>query len=280
MAETSCRTPDPLPERVQPVAGSPAFSPLWVYWVARQYSRQQGRPVLGQGAIVSDALQAVISGGLVLYDVWPATTANYRAYSDDRPPQVALNAFKLRIAGEAKRLTSPDAVLDYLGAGYSVWVGVPWRGGNTTDRDGRFRWGSSSIGGHAVELLGYDLDLNVLYVGNSWDNAGWGFQPADPNAARGYGYCRWTDFARDLSTSALASGASEAVVITELDWSTPKPPDPPPAPKPPVPPVPTPVPPPAPPTPGPECKATVTIDGRMFAGTLRVVDFAPAPGDV
>jgi hypothetical protein len=36
---------------------------------------------------------------------------------------------------------------------------------------------------------------------------------------RGVGWTRWSDLARDLSAQALASGQSEAVVVSEIEGS-------------------------------------------------------------
>lgn len=291
MCETTFRTPHPAaPETWSPLLGTPAFSSLWVYWAARQRARDQGRPIIGEGAVVTDALAAVVERGLVLYDAWRSTPENYRSYSDSRPPETAVQSRRIKIEGEAQRLMSADAVLEYLGAGYSVQIGLPWRGGNRTDADGRFSWAGGAIGGHAVELLGYDLAEDRLWVGNSWDNARWGVQTDEPAVPRGYGYCRWSDFARDLTSRAFTSGAVEAVVITEVDLPdaptpTPPPEPPGPPPSPPTPPVPIPVPPspPAPPGPSPgpseRCRVTVDFGGRLYVGWASAVMMAPIEED-
>ena len=76
--------------------------------------------------------------------------------------------------------------------------------------------GGFGVGGHAVELLDYDLDAVRVWIGNSWVNARWGLQPG------GIGYTSWSDLARDLSDSALDSGRSEACVVTDLNGWQPK----------------------------------------------------------
>ncbi len=281
MAETTLRTPSPLVEESTPLVGTWAFSSLWVYHSARRYSAEQGRPVRGEGAIVTDALSAVVKYGLLPYDMWPSTDENYRAYSDAKIPGAAARATKIKIRGEARRLTDAEAILEHLAAGHSVQIGLPWRSGaNRTSDDGRFAWAGFPVGGHAVELLGYDLDSDTLAVGNSWGNARWGVQPASLSDPRDYGFCRWSDFARDLTREAFSTGLVEAVVITEVDVPGPSPTPPGPAPGPPgptpVPPTPTPPGPVPGPSPAPECKATLVIGSAVYAGTLRLVASAPS----
>lgn len=213
MAETTIRTPTSFDERTAP---NPAIdlSPLWVYAIAREESRAQGIRLGGEGAIVSHALLAVQKRGFVPWDAWPCTEANERAYRDGRIPQSALDAPKFMPIQDVRRLTGPDQVLEYLAGGYSVWIGVPWRGGMQTRPDGSFSWGGRAAGGHAVELLGYDLDADRAWIGNSW--SGWGKQPS------GVGVTQWSALARDLTEAALAQGNSEACVVAEVDGWQPK----------------------------------------------------------
>jgi hypothetical protein len=249
MGETSIRTPSPMPSSRDTVSPLPPvnLSPLWVYYIARRYSRDNGRPISGEGAIVSDAMAAVVKEGHILYDAWPATEANYANYND-KPPASAISARRIPVRGEAQILTDSDHVLEYLGAGFSVWIGVGWKGSDPTP-DGMFGWSGWAQGGHAVELLGYDLDRDLVCVGNSWDNARWGIQPG------GYGYTKWTALARDLSARNLDSGTNEACVITELQGVDPVP-------------IPTPDPVPIPiPTPNSEV-ITIIYRGKSYPVTV------------
>lgn len=220
MGETAVQTPDPLTPESKPTGLAVSFSPLWVYWVARRETAKYDRSIYrGEGAIVSDALKAVQAEGLVDFAAWPATEATYRAYRDDRPHPGINGAARRKVIGDVRRLVDPEQVLEYLAGGFSVWIGVPWRGGFETraaaDGRHRFGWNQPAAGGHAVELLAYDLDANEVAVGNSWMNAGWG------DRERGVGWCPWSHLARDLSAVALRSGQSEAVVFTEVegDWT-------------------------------------------------------------
>lgn len=263
MCETTARTPPGWTgSREAPtVDPSPSYSPLWVYWIGRRYSAAHGRDLRGQaGSVLSDTLAAVLETGLLPYDAWPATPEAYRAYTDDRPPPSATAGEAVRPAGVARMLTSPDHVLQYLAAGYSVVVGMDWRGGMTVGPDGWFQWTRRPIGGHAFELLGYSRPQNYMVIGNSWDNDGWGAQPADPTKPRGWAMCPLDQFMRDLTPQSLHSGQVEALVITEVTADD--------APMPP--PGPTPGPPPTPPAPpaGPRAVVTVTVGGVVYSGAL------------
>lgn len=213
MAETTIRTPSPFDEASQP---NPAIdlSPLWVYAVARKYSRDHGVPISGEGAIVSHALLAVQELGFVKWEAWPGTSENEQSFRDGVIPQAARDAVKLMPIQDVRRLTDPDQILEYLAGGYSVWVGMPWRGGTSTRSDGYFEWRGRSVGGHAVELLGYDLDADRVVVGNSWGD--WGVNPGC------IGWTRWSAMSRDLTGTALDRGESEACVISEVDGWAPK----------------------------------------------------------
>ena len=223
MGETTVRTPEPLKEDSVPL-DPVAFSQLWCYWIARDYSRRQGINLGGEGAIVSHFYAAANERdkGLKPYEVWPATEANYRSYRDTSVPRAAIEAEPIPPRGEGLVLTDPDQIFEYLAAGYSVDVGTSWHGAQSTRADGYCRWGSPSIGGHSYQLLWYDLDKNQIGFSNSWDNAQFGLQP---------GGLWWTDlnvYMQEFSAQTMRSGQSEAVVIAEVgievkpkrwDWS-------------------------------------------------------------
>src|SRR5690606_38162259 len=128
---------------------------------------------------------------------WPDDDAAYYAIErSGRLPAAVTDAPRYRPIGDIRRLESPDQILEYLAGGYSVWIGVPWRGGFETraspDGRHRFAWRSGVAGGHAVELLAYDLDDDLVAVGNSWMGARWG------DERTGVAWCPWSDLARDL----------------------------------------------------------------------------------
>lgn len=217
MAETTVRTPSPLTESSRP--NEPIdFSPLWVYEVARAYSRAQGINLGGDGAIVTHALLAVKASGFVRWDAWPGTPENERAYRDGRVPQSAKDAPKIKAVGDVRILESWAQILEYLAGGYSVWIGIPWPEGATrTDAQGRFRLTGRSVGGHAVELMGYDQDADIAVIGNSWQDAGWGGWQGRANV----GACSLSGLAKFLGDRSLSNGQSEACVVSEVegDWA-------------------------------------------------------------
>lgn len=209
VAETTIRTPDGFGADTPP---NPAvdISPLWVYAKAREYTARSDRSIYnGEGAIVSHALMAVLESGFVPWDAWPCTEANERAYRDGKIPQSALDAKKHMPVGDARRLESFDQILEYLAGGYSVWIGVPWpNGAMNTSGDGSFAWSGRSVGGHAVELIDYDKEAGRAWIANSWQ--GWGDQ-------LGIGHTSLSSMASTLSDRNLASGQSEAVVVSNVD---------------------------------------------------------------
>ena len=209
VVETTIRTPDGFGPDTPP---NPAIdiSPLWVYQRARAWTAKSDRSIYnGDGAIVTHALQAMLGDGFVGWGAWPCTEANERAYRDDRIPESALKAERFRPIGDARRLESFDQILEYLAGGYSVWIGVPWPSGAMNTRaDGSFAWSGRSVGGHAVELIDYDKDLDRIWVANSWQ--GWG-------DSLGIGHTSLRAMAATLSDRNLASGASEAVVVSNVD---------------------------------------------------------------
>lgn len=281
MLELNARRPDdaPAPPPLRVVPGIPALSPLWIYYVARQYSARQGRPLLGDGAYVADALMAVMQEGVIAWDAWPGTEANYRLYSDDRPPASAIAAIRIKVQGESLRLGSTDAVLRYLAKGLAVVAGTAWRGGQQTDRTGRFAWNQGNIGGHAYCLVGYSMSDDVLTCNNSWDNAGWGVQPAQGAAdadgnplPRGYGYTSLRLWLQSECTLAdFSIGQTEVVVVEDLQLGN-GPEPPPPVPLPPAPPPPRPTPPPPQPPPPPRPDPQPTPGYTIYTGVLRTAD--------
>lgn len=209
LAETTIRTPDGFKDDTKPNKAIDV-SPLWVYAKAREYTARTDRSIYnGEGAVVSHALLAMKEAGFVGWDAWPCTEANERAFRDGVVPTEALQSKKLMPIGDVRRLETWDQVREYLAGGYSVWIGVSWpSGAMSTTADGKFSWSGRSVGGHAVELVGYDEDAGVAWINNSWQ--GWG-------DSLGCGYTSLPAIANVLSDRNLASGGSEAVVISNVD---------------------------------------------------------------
>lgn len=246
MLETNCRigvnpvnTPTPTIEN----PSAPKISPLWIYYIARAYSAKAGRQIWGDGAIVSDALLAVIQEGVIEWQYWPGTPENYANYSDTSIPSSARMAPRIKVKGEAVLITNTNDIFYWIGVrNRVVVVGTAWRGGMKTDRAGNFQWSQRSVGGHAYVLSSYSgmsSPSSRVSADNSWDNAGWGVQPEigakDANGnllPRGFGFTSLNSLVSlDLSADALSSGRSEAIVIEGLDLARsvvdPKPPSPP-----------------------------------------------------
>ena len=84
-AEIDNRIVRPIGLPYKPVTASKTFSSLWCYYIARLWAAQHNRPVAGEGAVVSDLLDAVKTWGVIPYDAWPSTPENVDHYSDARP---------------------------------------------------------------------------------------------------------------------------------------------------------------------------------------------------
>lgn len=209
VCETTIRTPDGFGPDTPP---NPAIdiSPMWVYAKAREYTARTDRSIYsGEGAVVSHALLAMKESGFVRWDAWPCTEATEKAYRDGKVPEAAIQAPRLNPIGDVRRLESWDQVREYMAGGYSVWIGVSWpNGAMNTSADGAFTWSGRSVGGHAVELVGYDEPADAIWINNSWK--GWG-------DSLGCGRTSLRAIAATLSDRNIESGASEAVVVSNVD---------------------------------------------------------------
>lgn len=204
-----------------------AMSPLAMYLQARAYSRARGMRLGGEGAIVSHCAEAIsdADGGLVRWDYYPATTENYKRYSDS--VKLSADAQKDKttyIVQQKALLTSWDAILDALATGRCVDVGTRIPSGMmNTAADGGFRWNGGYVGGHSYLFVDYDFDFKggVIWIDNSWDNAGWGDK--SKTFPRPLGYVRIEEIRQEFDSRLLQNGTSEAVVFDDAgDWSTPK----------------------------------------------------------
>lgn len=217
MAETTTRTPENFNENTRPVFGK-WFSALWVYWLARNESRDRGVKIIGDGAIVSHAAIAMEKHGFLEYHFWPSTKENYDRYREEEH-QNKKEAFRLsKFYFPAKRgmalINSFDQMLMWMADGYSIWVGMPWpQNWMTTFRNGILATASNTtIGGHAVEFLGFND--NYVAIGNSWAN--WGANYDTTTRTSNIGWARMSDIKKIFNDSAFASGKVEAAVICEV----------------------------------------------------------------
>jgi hypothetical protein len=210
MCETSTRTPKSITPDTAPLQGLD-LAPLWTYQVARAKSRELGCRLGREGAIVSHALLAIQEKGLIAWDAWVDDQNNEQHYRDDFTPEGAKTAPKYRPVADSRRLTDPDQILEYLGQGYTVAVGTPWKGGVQVSADGSFHWGGWSVGGHCYELVDYDLDADKVWIRNSWDNIPFGVSPD------GTAWTSLASFMKQFSASTMNNGDCEAVVVADLD---------------------------------------------------------------
>lgn len=209
-AETTVRTPDGFTDATPP--NPPVdFSPLDVYVGSRLEAEANGVSGMfrGEGSIVSYALLYVQRAGFIPYEAWPCTPENEKKAQGRTIPAKAQEAKRFRPYGDVRNLVASDQMIEYMAAGYSLWPGTRWLANAMQTRaDGSFTWSGSSVGGHAYELLGYDLDADRVWIGNSWD--GWG----GPGSI---GWTKWSVLAKEFTDRKLAGGESECCVFSNVD---------------------------------------------------------------
>lgn len=217
-----------LPADLNPL-GTPrpgvAISPLAIYLQSRLYSKSLGIRMGSEGAIVSHAALAIsdADGGVVLYENYPSTPEAYRGYSD----RVVLGAKcladkKSHIVQYKARVTTADGLLDAMASGRAVIVGTNIPTGMTdgTDDLGRFEWRGRVAGGHCYLAVDYDLDLDLIYLRNSWDNAKWGNRTGSQPSPMGVtSLSAWLN---EFSDRNMSSGVSEAIVYDDDGGWSPK----------------------------------------------------------
>jgi len=205
-----------------------ALSALACYLQARLYSAEHGRSLgWGDGAFVGDAASSIsdADGGLVRYEYYPSTNANYNNYSDRvRLSPEALADKTAHPVKSIARLKSPDQIFDALASGRMVIIGVSIpsgiQPGSIDPKTGRFRWQGRPIGGHCFPLVDYDLETGLAYVDNSWDNVKWGCQTGE--YVRPLGITELDGIMTELTERKLNNGASEAIVYDDDGGWSPK----------------------------------------------------------
>jgi hypothetical protein len=195
----------PLP----PPSNAAFFSPLWFYHHARKVSERKRVRLLGQGALVSDCLEAVKEFGAIAEKFWPSTCLNEARYKNALPSQLA-ETVGSPVVGKYVRLRSVKECLDYQALGYSVVFACPWKGTYANTESGYMEWESNPpyiAGGHAFVLAGYDSDTTRPYqsIVNSWGSK-W--------ADNGVGFVDFLEFWKDMRDEKWAMGMVEAYVIT------------------------------------------------------------------
>jgi hypothetical protein len=153
------------------------LSALYNYFNARNV---HGNAPSGDGAVVGYAMDAMQKFGVILEAMWQDTQADQEAYSDANPPSPADYAFgAAHVVLQCARITSKQMMYDYLASGFPVVGGfIITQGWLTTAHDGAISLGGPQVGGHCVEICGYDRNKNETHGRGSWQH--YGEQTSDP----------------------------------------------------------------------------------------------------
>jgi len=147
------------------------LSRLFVYWNTRVIDGSADKDI---GSYISSAMKAVKKSGACLESVWPYdvskvfTEPSYEAYQDGLERQ----------AIEYARVEQGPGVLQTLSRGFPVVFGMMLYGSfdPVAGRTGTApvpQPGEPRVGGHAMLIVGYDMDEQMYLVRNSWGGR-WG----------------------------------------------------------------------------------------------------------
>ncbi len=154
--------------------GKPDFQPsrLFNYWLARHVPRL-GWENEDEGAMPRDAMQSMISNGVISEDDWPFDTGKI----NERPPQALLAKAKANrvVEGEYVRMLANDNLYHLK---YSLFQKLPFLIGVDvyssffdTDTDGMTPMPQTSEayeGGHLMYCNGYNDSIRRFRCPNSW----------------------------------------------------------------------------------------------------------------
>ena len=227
MGETTIRTPETFDETTPALEGV-HLSSLWTYFISRRMCEEQGIHGImdGEGSLVSMGMLALQKYGYRLDESWPTTEENQKTYYKVEKKggyPGCEESEPINVIDHIGAIMSWNDGLSYMGMGYSLSAGISWpSNAGKTDAKHRFSWSGASIGGHCVELIDYDLDADLLWVGNSWmgeetDEAisGWGDD-------LGVGVTKLSSFAREMTDAKLKTFKSELNVTAGVDGFVPK----------------------------------------------------------
>lgn len=206
------------------------FSEQYIYWFSKAVMKSLPN---NEGSEPIDMLRAIAIHGLPLELVWNyeplpwfGDAANhpdcFQAYkinpenlpthcvTNGHPPATSDGATKLLVIQPQKIGTAPEAIVAFLSSGIPVEVGIDfydraWSFDNSGMRlflSGIVRMPLSTdvkSGGHAVLLVGYDLDKEIYLFKNSWGVDEWGSQNKYP----GYGTIPF-DYVRRFGEAVVA----------------------------------------------------------------------------
>jgi hypothetical protein len=146
------------------------LSRLFVYFNAR---RMSGRETMDCGSSIAQGMAALLAFGAPPESAWPYDPERYAT----EPDQAAFAAGLENVPAEYARVDGMDHVRGALARQHPVVFGtnLPERCYAEAGRDGRMPEPTATEldqartrGGHAMLLVGYDLDQGTLLVRNSW----------------------------------------------------------------------------------------------------------------
>lgn len=146
-------------------------SPLFTYYNTRKI---EGTVQVDSGATLRNTIKSIVKEGASTEEVWPYIESKFR----DRPLEDAYTVAETRQALEYGRVNQSQYDICYcLHEGYPIVFGF------SVYESMYEEWptktlplpnaGESLLGGHAVMLVGYNLEEQTFLVRNSWGNS-WG----------------------------------------------------------------------------------------------------------
>ena len=150
-----------------------SLSRLFVYFNAR---RMRGTPMQDTGSSISEIMASLLAFGAPYEEMWPYDIAGFMV----EPPPVAYNLALSNQAPEYARVDGADNVRAALSSGFPVVFGIhlPQRCYAEAAQSGRISEPTPGEmahpnGGHAMLIVGYDLQDRSYLIRNSW-GPGWG----------------------------------------------------------------------------------------------------------
>jgi C1A family cysteine protease len=156
------------------------LSRLFVYYNIRLI---EGTTDIDSGAYIRDGIKALKKYGVCKEELWPYKTNEFAT----PPPQSCYEEARQRSITNYRRLSGVNDILDALNNNQPVMFGMAVYEG-FMDISYRYPtislpdYNESSLGGHAMLMVGYDLKRKVFLAQNSF-GVDWGL----------YGYC-WMPF--------------------------------------------------------------------------------------
>ena len=156
------------------------LSRLFVYYNIRLI---EGTTDIDSGAYIRDGIKALKKYGVCKEELWPYKTSEFAT----PPPQSCYEEARQRSITNYRRLSGVNDILDALNNNQPVMFGMAVYEG-FMDISYRYPtislpdYNESSLGGHAMLMVGYDLKRKVFLAQNSF-GVDWGL----------YGYC-WMPF--------------------------------------------------------------------------------------